>query len=73
MDSSGQTPVQQSYIALFQSLQHTANAKHFSGLYEKPASLEQQGVSAVTDNPLKTFLTTPKLSEEYAQYLQPQR
>ncbi len=37
------------------------------GLYEKPANLEQQGVSAATDNPLKTFLTTPKLSEEYAQ------
>ncbi|KAL0046449.1 hypothetical protein WJX82_000884 [Trebouxia sp. C0006] len=67
MDSSGQTPVQQSYITLFQSLQHTANAKYFSGLYEKPANLEQQGVSAVTNNPLKTFLTTPKLSEEYAQ------
>ncbi len=32
MDSSGQTPVQQSYTALFQRLHHTANAKYFSGM-----------------------------------------
>lgn len=73
MDSGAQHAAQQDYIVLFQSLQQSANAKYFSGLYEKPSSTEQYSVPATSENPLKVFLTTPKLSEEHTQYLQPQR
>ena len=38
-----------------------------AGLYESSADAAQQNILATSENPLKKYLTTPKLSEEHLQ------
>lgn len=73
MDEGAQSSAQQSYTALFNSLQQTVNAKYFAGLYDTSVEAGQHTISGTSENPLKKYLTTPKLSEEHLQYLGPQR